>query len=255
MDDSIVIALSARWHACAARTNWILDHGFALEYTPGVDALELVPAHVDPLIAAGVPVRFHAFFPEHDIGQIDAERAAQGLRAQIAAFEALAGRGERVITCHIGLKHADPVDPAIALDNLGRLVERGRQLGLTVSLENLRRGPTADPERVASWAAQAGAAITLDMGHAVSSARVQRGELTLLAFVDLFADRLVEVHFYGSESDRHYPPQEMSVLGPGVAAALQSGCRWFTIELDDLAEAAATRAMLRAYLARERLPG
>ncbi|MBN1582525.1 MAG: sugar phosphate isomerase/epimerase, partial [Anaerolineae bacterium] len=63
-------------------------------------------------------------------------------------------------------------------------------------------------------------------------------------FVDLFADRLREVHMYERESDRHYPPRDMSVLGPIVDRLLGTPCDWWTLELDDYAEALATRTLL-----------
>jgi len=83
--------------------------------------------------------------------------------------------------------------------------------------------------------------ITLDIGHAVSCPRVQSGELTALDFVETVADRLLEVHLYERETDRHHPPQDMTVLGPIVDRLLATRCAWWTIELDDEAEALATR--------------
>jgi hypothetical protein len=40
----------------------------------------------------------------------------------------------------------------------------------------------------------------------------------------------------------------MTVLGPIVDRLLATGCRWWTVELDDPAEALATRAVLLEYL-------
>lgn len=135
------------------------------------------------------------------------------------------------------------------MDHLSHLVERGHQLGITVCLENLRRGPTSDPDTVVEWAEASGAAITMDVGHAVSSRRVQEGVLSALDFVDAFSARLVEVHMYEQERDRHYPPTDLSILGPVLDRLLETACSWWTIELDDYAEALATRTLLLDYLA------
>jgi len=158
------------------------------------------------------------------------------------------GRGEQVITVHVGLKFDDPVDPGHAVENLSQIVKRANELGITVCLENLRRGATSHPKTVAEWACAAGAKITLDVGHANSCQRVQDGELTVLDFVDKFAERLFEVHMYETESDRHYPPRDMSVLGPVVDRLLNTRCSWWTIELDDCAEALSTRRLLLDYV-------
>jgi len=242
------IALSAKWHTYPDRFRWIAEHGFALAYSPHPEAFDTLPRHVDPLLEAGIPVRYHGFFPGYEFGHTDAATAERATRLHLAALEAMRGRGEQVITFHVGLRGKDRIDPGRAVDNLSRLVAYGRHLGITVCLENLRRGPTSSPETVLEWARASGAMITLDVGHAVSCRRVQNGELTALDFVQAFAERLVEVHMYEREAERHYPPQDMTVLGPLVDRLLTTPCTWWTIELDDLAEALATRALLLDYL-------
>jgi len=230
------------------RFDWIVAHGFALEYSPNPEAFETLPAHIDPLLEAGVPVRYHGFFPRYELGHADGDAAERALHIHLAALEAMQGRGEQVITIHVGLNREAPHDPDRVVTNLSRLVERARELGIIVCLENLRRGPTSNPETVVEWARQSGAMITLDVGHAVSCQRVLNGELTPCDFVALFAERLYEAHVYERESDRHYPPQDMSVLGPIVDRLLDTQCRWWTIELGYYDEALATRRLLLDYL-------
>jgi hypothetical protein len=64
----------------------------------------------------------------------------------------------------------------------------------------------------------------------------------------MFAGRLWHVHMYERETDRHRPPRDMTALGPIVDRLLATGCTWWTIELGDLAEALATRALVLEYL-------
>jgi sugar phosphate isomerase/epimerase len=251
----LVIALSAKWHTYPQRLHWIAEHGFALEYAPNPEALALFPQCIAPFLQAGLPLRYHGFFPGYEFAHADLDAARRGLDVHLAALEVMPGRGEPVITVHIGLRRQDPLDSGRAVDHLAHLVERGRQLGITVCLENLRQGPTSNPETVVEWAAASGAMITLDVGHAVSSQRVQEGELDPLDFVAAFAPRLAEVHIYEQETDRHYPPQDMSLLGPIVDRLIETPCRWWTIELDDYAEALATRALLLDYLESKRKGG
>ena len=91
--------------------------------------------------------------------------------------------------------------------------------------------------------------ITFDVGHAVSCQAVQDGLLSPLDFLDMVSDRLWQVHIYERETDRHLAPQDMTILGPIVDRLLATGCAWWTIELEDEAEAQATRTLLLDYLA------
>lgn len=204
----------------------------------------MLPKHIDPSLKAGIPVRYHGFFPGYEIGHVDSAVAERAVGMHMAALEAMHGRGEQVITFHVGLSLEEPIVPDRVVENLARLVEYGRGLGITVCLENLRRGPASHPENVAAWAQASGAMITLDVGHAVSCQRVQSGELTALDFVDMLADRIFEVHMYERETDRHHPPQDMTILAPIVDRLLATQCAWWTIELDDYAEALTTRTLL-----------
>ena len=244
----VSIAISAHWHTYPDRFAWIAEHGFALEYSPNPEAFDALPVHIDPLLEAGVPVRYHGFFPDYEFGHADGNAAERAVRVHVAALEAMRGRGEPVITLHVGLNPQVPLDPGRAVANLARLVQHAAGLGITVCLENLRRGPTSDPETVVAWARQSGAMITLDVGHAVSCQRVLDGELTPCDFVVLFAERLYEAHVYERETDRHYPPQDMTVLGPIVDQLLTTRCAWWTIELNDYDEALTTRRLLLDYL-------
>ncbi len=242
------IALSAKWHTYPDRFHWIAEHGFALEYSPNPEALHLLPEHIDSFLKAGIPVRYHGFFPDYEIGHPDPAIAERALRAHTAALEAMRGRGEQVITFHVGIHWKDPIAPNRVVDNLSRLVEHARGLGITICLENLRRGLTSDPENLVAWARASEAMITLDIGHAVSCERVQSGELSVLDFLEMVTDRLWEVHMYERETDRHHPPQDMTILGPIVDRLRHTQCAWWTIELDGYAEALATRALLLDYL-------
>lgn len=243
------IALSTRWHWEPERSQWIAAHNFAAEYTLNPSAPLELAQHVDPLLAAGVPVRYHGYFPQDDLGHRDPVAAENALAVQLSALEAMLGRGEQVITVHIGLCRQTPLDPDRAVENLTRLNERAKQLNITVCLENLRYGPTSNPEVVLTWAEAAGTQITLDVGHAVTSPRVLAGELTVLDYIDIFDGRIFEAHIYERETDRHHPPQDMSILGPIIDRLQETPCNWWTIELTDYAEALSTRTLLLDYLA------
>ena len=248
MSPHITIALSAHWHTYPDRFHWIAKHGFALEYSPNPEAFDDLPKHLDPFLHSDIPVRYHGFFPRYEFGHCDSNIAERAMQVHLAALEAIQGRGEQVITFHVGLNRNIRVEPGRVVENLSKLVEYARNLGITLCLENLRRGLTSHPETVAECARKSGSMLTLDVGHMTSNQHVQSGELSISTFIEIVADRLAEVHMYERESDRHYAPEDMTILGPIVDQLLTTRCTWWTIELDDCAEALRTRALLLDYL-------
>ena len=245
---SFILAVSAKWFHSLDRFRWIAKQGFALEYTPNPDDLKVIPNHLDPFLDVGVRVRHHGFFPGYELGNTHTEQAEHALRVHREALNAIHGRGEQVITVHVGLTKDVQIDPESVVKHLACLVEYGRNLGITVSLENLKQGLTSHPENVVEWARKTDAKITLDVGHAISCERVQNGELTVHDFIDLFEDRLIEIHMYEKELDRHYAPQDMTILGPIVDRLVETDCCWWTIELVEYADILQTRNLLKEYL-------
>ncbi len=243
------LAMSGKWYMSPGRFRWMVQQGLALDYSPNPEAFDTLSKHVTPFLEAGIPVRYHGFFPGYEFGHRDAALAEEAMRVHLAALEAIHGRGEPVITFHVGLREQDQIDPGRVVENLSSLVEVARRRGITVCLENLRTGPSSQPQTIVGWARASGAMITFDIGHAVSCRAVQDGELSAVDFLDLVADRLGQVHIYERETDRHIPPRDMSVLGPIVDRLLRTGCPWWTIELEDESEAATTRDLLLDYLA------
>jgi sugar phosphate isomerase/epimerase len=243
-----IIALSAKWNTYPERFRWIAEQGFAVAYAPNPEDLDSLPEHVDFFLEARVPVRYHGFLRGYEFGHQAAAEAERGLQRHLALLEAMQGRGEQVITVHVGLNRDDPIEPERAMENLSRLVERAKNLGIVVCLENLRRGLTSHPENVVTWARASGAMITLDVGHANSCERVVTGELSTLDFVTAFDDRLWEVHMYEREEHQHYPPTDMQTLGPIVDRLVETQCHWWTIELEGRDEALSTRRLLIEYI-------
>jgi sugar phosphate isomerase/epimerase len=248
MDENITIALTAKWPSYPTRLAWIYEHGFALEYAPDPEHLELLHRQIDPYLSLGQAIRYHGFLPGYEIGHQDPAEAEKGLAVHKQVLDQIHGKGEQVLTVHIGLDPQMPIDPDMAIRNLGNLVDYGNSLGITVCLENLRRGITSNPQTVADWAKETGAMITFDIGHAVSCARVQNGTLTALTFLETLSSRLYEVHLYGSESDRHYPPKGIEAIRDLLDRCLDTDCVWWTIELDDYNEALYTRDLVLKYL-------
>jgi sugar phosphate isomerase/epimerase len=242
---SIAIALSARWYTFPQRFDWIAEHGFHLEYTPDPGGLDNLAGHVDPLLRRGLSVRYHGYFPDFELGDPDPGRAGRALALHERMLAAMEGRGEPVITVHAGLDPLQKIQPGRLVENLGRVAEEAGRRGITVCLENLRRGPTSDPDTLIDWASRAGTRITFDAGHAISSSRAKSGECTALQFLERVAEHVHEAHMYGKEEqDRHHPIRRVEDFRPLVERLAQTACRWWTVELDDYAEALESRAIL-----------
>lgn len=242
--DLPVFAVSAKWNTFPGRFDWLAKQQLAAEYTADPDQFELLATHVSLLLNRNVPVRYHGFFPGHEIGNQDFRKAERAMDVHFKALKAMAGIGEQVITVHIGLTKGIKINPNRACRNLKRLVETASDLGITISLENLKQGITSNPELVRDWADRSGAMITLDVGHAVSCELVERGVITVPEIIDLFADRLIEVHLYERETDRHCAPENMDILGPIVDRLIKTDCRWWTIELESYEDILNTRQLV-----------
>lgn len=243
-----VIALSAKAADPESRYGRALGYGFALEYTPDPERLYLLPYHTGEFRRRNIPVRYHTRYFGLELGDARPDMAEKAFDAHRRTLDAMAEAGGSVITVHAGLSKEIELDFSTVEVNLKRLADHGRILGITVCLENLRSGPASDPENILRWASSAGTAITMDVGHVVSSGAVKSGEADGGTVARQFAPRMKEVHFYGREEVRHWPLAEMGSVMPLADAAIEAGVRWWTVELEEYVEALTTRAVLAEYL-------
>lgn len=248
--NGITLAVSCAWHTFPDRFEWVREKGLAMEYSPDPENLLLLPSHLSMFNGSGTPIRHHAYFPQYEIAHADREFSEQSMQIYFNTLHAMDGWGEPVLTIHIGLNPEYEILPDRAIANMERLVEYARGLGITICLENLRKGLTSHPENVLDWAERTGASITLDIGHANSCERVQKGDLTVMDYIDMFGERILEVHMYESENDLdgHRPPSDMTILGPIIDRLLETRCRWWTIELERYDDIDFTRGLVEDYL-------
>ncbi|MGL1930937.1 MAG: sugar phosphate isomerase/epimerase [Desulfotalea sp.] len=250
--DEVTIAASIQWHAYPKKFEWLLENNFAMEYAPNPTDFSQTKQHLLPYVKLGVPVRHHAYFPKFEIGDPDPSKAELAMSLHFDAIDAMKGCGDQNMTVHVGLPPSIETDHERAVTNLSRLVEYGDKSGITICLENLRFGPTSNPEIILDWTKRSGAKITMDIGHAVSSKRVVSGELEVTQIINMFSHNLEEVHFYESETTRHHAPKDMTVLGPIVQELLKTPCRWWTIELDSYDEILRTRKLVDDFVVNEK---
>ena len=251
-EDDIKLAVSTQWHAFPERFEWIARNGFGMAYTPKASQLQLLKHHVSPYLRENVAVRYHGYFPGYEIGNADPGKAEEALVLHYRAVDAIQGLGEQVMTVHIGLVPEIGLHLERLQQNLSLLVEYAGNRGVMICLENLKAGPTSDPETLVAFAEKSGAHITLDVGHAVSSELVAHGKTTVCRIIEMCSHLLKEVHFYEYETTIHHAPADMSILGPIVDALCETACTWWTIELTDQADILNTRRLLSDYLAQKK---
>lgn len=246
--ERVTLAVSAKWFHFPDKLDWLAGQGFAIEYTPDSSNLAQMSEHILPYTKKGLKIRHHGFFPGFEFGDSDATRAERAMKVHYEALELMSGLGEPVVTCHAGLTHGVELDINRVIDNLTKIVQYGKDRGVLVSLENLRKGLTSNPDTLLNIAEKSGANITLDIGHAVTCERVEAGEFSVPEIVNMFSSKLIEVHYYERETDQHYAPGNMQVLGPIVDALLQTNCTWWTVELEEYPDILRTRELLFTHL-------
>lgn len=246
--EGITLAVSTQWHALPDRFEWIAANGFAMAYALNAMKPHLTKEHITSSMNNGIPVRYHGYFPGFEIGAADKQKAEEALTLHKKAIDAIMGMGEQVMTVHIGLVPHIELNYEYIVRNLCQLVEYADKKGVKICLENLRTGLTSNPETVVELSEKCGALITLDVGHAVSCERVATGDITVIQIIEMFRHVLEEVHFYEYETDTHYAPVDMSILGPVVDALFATGCKWWTIELTSYDDILNTRRLVKEYL-------
>lgn len=182
------------------------------------------------------------------MGNEDSDKADEALSIHKKVIDEIVGYGEQVVTVHLNLSKSIPFNTNTAVKNLKELSSYAKDKGITVCLENLKKGPTSYPENIVEWADEAGTMITMDLGHAISSDYVCSGNITVKEMIGMFKPRLQEVHMYAKEEDRHYPITDITDYTVIIDSLLATECRWWTIELDDIKEALDTRKLILDYL-------
>jgi sugar phosphate isomerase/epimerase len=198
-----------------------------------------------------VEMRYHFPLGTFELANLDESLAEDALAQFLSATDIVAKSGGRYLTVHAALHGGAHEYPVFARtkERLRVLVEYGRAVGVTVCLENLRWGLTSEPEHFVDLVEFADAAVTLDVGHAVSSEAAHAGTTTGAEFAQMLAPRIVGAHVYDREDPHHIAPTDLERIGDTLAVLLgETACRWWVIELFSADEIRSTRGMLLSLL-------
>lgn len=199
--------------------------------------------------ATGLPIRFHGPTGDTELGHGDprfGDVALQYLKMYVDVIAIFPGTH---MTVHIGSRSIAVEDMAWgpAIDRLRELVAYGRQRGVRICLENLKRGWTSDPHTYREMLDRTGAWATFDTGHARASPWVQQEHGGVRDFLDVVADRVCNAHIYEIENEagQHVPPADLRTLGPVLERLRETPCDWWVFELTDPASIERCRELTR----------
>lgn len=217
-----------------------LTHGFnGIEYYLDYARLPIASGAASKLKtlinSANLPFKFHAPCTDVELGHIDEEVRRVSLLYLQQYINAIASLGGTEITIHLGSKSIDPreMDLEGGIDAVSSLVRYGEANGVTVCLENLKVGWTADPRTYNLILTESGASATFDIGHANASELVRNGTLNAVELVNMIKAPIRTVHAYEIEtpSGVHVHPENLDNIGEVIEALVERGCDWFVIEL------------------------
>ena len=203
---------------------------------------------------SGLEVRFHCAFPGIDLGFADG-RADSSMKLLIQTIEQVALVGGKYITVHTGFGHvpANELDFKKAMNNLAILVERGKQSGICICLENLSSNWTSDPELFTEFISDSGAGVTLDIGHVHTSNSPDQVVRACEQYILLNESKIVNAHIYHTEQKGtgHVAPGNLGDIYDRLELLKRvESCNWWVIELKNIQDILHTRNMLNQYIDR-----
>jgi sugar phosphate isomerase/epimerase len=143
-------------------------------------------------------------------------------------IEKIAEVGGSYFTLHYGFETNELSKEGINL--LKNLVEMGKKFGVTVAVENLKKGVTSKPQKLLSLLEETGASLTIDLGHLKSSPLGQNKEVAQKILAN-FLHYAGEAHIYEREESGHVPPKNIYELYSFLEILLNSPCNFWVIEL------------------------
>jgi len=194
----------------------------------------------------------HAPYTDLEVGHRDSDHAAAAVRILQDYIDAATELGAHHLNMHVG-SFGLPVEE-LSWDGLVRnvagLLEHAARRGGRLTVENLTRGVTSDPETFARLLKATGAPVTFDLGHANGSAWVQAGRGSVVDFLAGVPTPVVAAHVYLIErNDAHFVPEKLGDIAPALDGLVARGCDFWVLELHTQETLERTRKIVDEYLA------
>lgn len=207
---------------------------------------------LDDLRQASRLASAHAPYTDLEIGHRDSDHAAAAVRILRDYIDAAGELGAHHLNMHVG-SYGLPAEELSwdgLVRNLGTLLEYAARRGVCLTVENLTRGLTSDPETLARLLRATGAPVTFDIGHAHGSAWVQDGKGSVVEFLNSIPTRVVSTHIYFTErNDTHFVPENLDAIRPALDGLRSRGCDFWVLELHTQPTLEQTRTIVDEYLA------
>ena len=242
-------------HVEAVR-DYVVSHRYAgVEW--GLDGWRLMTAEgrrrqlLERLRAAAPCASLHGPYTDLEIGHRDSGHAAAAVRILTDYIDAAADMGAHHVNLHSGSYAADGAELSLEtlVRSLGTLAEHAARRGVPITIENLRSGPTSEPESFAALVRRTGTPVTLDIGHAAGCPWVLQGRGTVADFVRSVPTPILASHVYGIErNDAHFAPHAVADLAPALDALREKGCGFWVLELHSRETLEQTRRVVDEYL-------
>jgi hypothetical protein len=206
---------------------------------------------LDRLRAASPLCSLHAPYTDLELGHRDPEHAAAALRILRDYVDAAAELGAHHVNIHVGTFAPDPEELShdTILRNVTALLEHGTRRQIPVTVENLRGGPTGNPESFAAILRVTGAPVTFDLGHAAGCPWVREGRGTVLDFLQGIPTPILASHIYLVErDDTHFAPQTAAEMASALDALSAARCDFWVLELHSRESLEQTRGIVDQYL-------
>jgi sugar phosphate isomerase/epimerase len=206
---------------------------------------------LDRLREASPVCSLHAPYTDLEIGHRDPGHAAAACRIMQDYVDAAADLSAHHVNIHVGTFAPEPEEIChdTLVRNLTILMEHARRRGVPLTVENLRGGPSSDPESFAALLRQTGAPVTFDLGHARGCPWVQEGRGSVVDFLRAIPTPILASHLYFIErDDTHFAPQSLEDLAPALDALGERGCDFWVLELHSLKTLEQTRRIVDEYL-------
>ena len=196
-------------------------------------------------------VRYHLAFAAVDLGDEASDRAEGAMETFRRACALISRLDGRYMTIHLGLGLDSTKGSSWerTLGALADLVRYGKNLGVTVCLENLAWGWSSRPQLFEKLIRKSRAGITLDLGHARVCSSVETQGYTFEDFVAPHPQKIINAHIYHEErDDRHLPPRSLDDLRHRLDVLSGLPCDWWVLELREEPALLATLDIVREYL-------
>lgn len=196
----------------------------------------------------------HAPYTDLEIGHRDAQYATGAVRVLQGYIDAASDLGAHHINLHVGSFAPEPEELSrdTLVRNLITLMEYAARRRTAVTVENLRHGPTSDPDTLAGLLRETGAPVTFDLGHAHGSAWVQSGRGSVTDFLKGIPTPIVAAHLYFTErNDSHFAPARVEDIAAALDGLREAGCDFWVLELHTRETLEQTRRVVDQYLAEQ----